>query len=111
MAGGKDEDVSSMARFELAQLDDRMGQGDEAEKLYQQLMTKPGVFVAKPVVMLALAEHYGQKIPRKQQSFTDRSSPIIPTRRLRSKPTRNSVFCPANPDRCQPWGCSSTSVS
>ena len=52
-----------MARFELAQLDDRTGQGDEAVKLYQELIDKPSMLVPKPVVMLALAEHYGQSNP------------------------------------------------
>ena len=52
-----------MARFELAQLNDRMGQADEAVKNYQQLMAKPAVLVPRPVVMLALAQHYGQKNP------------------------------------------------
>jgi predicted negative regulator of RcsB-dependent stress response len=63
MTDSSDEDVASMARFELAQLDDRMGQGDEAERLYQQLMAKPTDLVAKPIVMLALAEHYSLKDP------------------------------------------------
>jgi predicted negative regulator of RcsB-dependent stress response len=57
------EDFAAIARFELAQLNDRMGQGDEAVKLYQQLIAKPVVLVPKPVVMLALAEHYGAKNP------------------------------------------------
>jgi hypothetical protein len=42
---------------------DRGGQGDEAVNLYQQLIAKPAVLVPKPVVMLALAEHYSQKNP------------------------------------------------
>ena len=63
LADGSSEDFSAMARFELAQLDDRLGQSDEAVKIYQQLMAKPAVLVPKPVVMLALAEHYGQKNP------------------------------------------------
>jgi predicted negative regulator of RcsB-dependent stress response len=58
-----DSDFSRMAKFELAQLADRNGQGDEAVSLYQQLIAKPGVLVPKPVVMLALAEHYSQKNP------------------------------------------------
>jgi len=52
-----------MARFELAGLEDRTGQGDEAEKLYQQLIAKPTVLVPKPMVMLALAEHDFAKKP------------------------------------------------
>lgn len=57
------EDYAAMARFELAQLNDRMGQPDEAVKIYQQLIAKPTVLVPKPVVMMALAEHYTQKNP------------------------------------------------
>ena len=62
LAQSSNEDFAAMARFELAQLNDRMGQGDEAVKLYQELMPNP-VLVPKPVVMLALAEHYGAKNP------------------------------------------------
>jgi hypothetical protein len=40
-----------------------MGQGDEAVTLYQQLIAKPTVLVPKPIVMLALAEHYSDKNP------------------------------------------------
>jgi predicted negative regulator of RcsB-dependent stress response len=63
MTSSSDPDFAAMARFELAQLDDRMGQGDEAAKVYQDLIAKPTVLVPKPVVMLALANHYGQKNP------------------------------------------------
>ena len=58
-----DSDFSRLAKFELAQLADRAGQGDEAVNLYQQLIAKPGVLVPKPVVMIALAEHYSEKNP------------------------------------------------
>jgi hypothetical protein len=40
-----------------------MGQGDDAVKLYEQLMAQPTVLVPKPVVMLALADHYSLKNP------------------------------------------------
>lgn len=63
LTSSSDDEVAAMARFELAGMDDRMGQGDEAEKLYQQLIAKPTVLVPKPVVMLALAQHYGAKNP------------------------------------------------
>jgi hypothetical protein len=63
LAEGGNEDFAAMARFKLAQLDDRTGLGDEAAKLYQQLIAKPAVLVPKPVVMLALAEHYREKNP------------------------------------------------
>jgi len=58
-----DSEFSATAKYELAQLADRSGQGDEAVSLYQQLMAKPSVLVPKPVVMLALAEHYSIKNP------------------------------------------------
>ena len=60
-----DSDFASLAKFELAQLNDRVGQGDEAVKLYQQLIAKPAVLVPKPVVMLALAEHYSAEKSRR----------------------------------------------
>lgn len=63
LANTGNEDFAAMARFELAQLNDRLGQGEEAVKLYQQLIANPAVLVPKPVVMLALAEHYRQKNP------------------------------------------------
>lgn len=53
------EDFASMAKFELAQVDDKTGKSADATKLYQELIAKPTVLVPKPVVMLALAEHYG----------------------------------------------------
>jgi predicted negative regulator of RcsB-dependent stress response len=62
-ASGGDKDYASLAQFELAQLKDKTGQGDQAETLYQQLMRNPTVLVPKPVVMLALAHHYREKNP------------------------------------------------
>lgn len=63
LADSGDEDFTAMARFELAQLDDRLGQGDEAVNLYKKLIAKPAVLVPKPVVMLALAQHYTTSNP------------------------------------------------
>jgi predicted negative regulator of RcsB-dependent stress response len=62
-AKGGDADYGSLAQFELAKVDDRTGQSQQAEQLYQQLMAKPTVLVPKPVVMLALAQHYRDKNP------------------------------------------------
>jgi predicted negative regulator of RcsB-dependent stress response len=63
VADSSNEEFSAMAKFELAQLDDRTGQRDEAVKLFQQLIAKPAILVPKPVVMMALAQHYRQKSP------------------------------------------------
>lgn len=63
LSGSSDEEVAAMAKFELAGLDDQMGQASEAASLYQQLIAKPTVLVPKPVAMLALAGHYSQTNP------------------------------------------------
>jgi hypothetical protein len=63
LESGGGEEAGVLARFELAQLDDRTGQGDEAVKLYQDLIAKPSILAPKPVVMLALAAHYSQNNP------------------------------------------------
>jgi tetratricopeptide (TPR) repeat protein len=62
-AKGDDADYASLAQFELAKVDDKTGKTDEAAKLYDQLMAKATILVPKPVVMLALAQHYRQKNP------------------------------------------------
>ena len=56
-------EIAALARFELAQVDDRAGADADAVKIYNQLIDKPSVLVPKPVVMLALAEHYRPKNP------------------------------------------------
>lgn len=62
-ASGGDADYASLAHFQMAQVDDKTGHADEALKIYQQLMTKPTVLVSKPIVMLAMAQHYRAKNP------------------------------------------------
>jgi predicted negative regulator of RcsB-dependent stress response len=62
-AKSHDADYASLAQFELAKLDDKTGQADQAAKLYEQLMAKPTILVPKPVAMLALAQHYRAKNP------------------------------------------------
>jgi len=63
LTGNSDPDFAAMSRFQLAQIEDRSGQGDDAAKLYQQVIDKPSLFVPKPVAMLALAQHYAQNDP------------------------------------------------
>jgi predicted negative regulator of RcsB-dependent stress response len=63
LSGSRDADVAAMAQFELASLEENLGQGDDAVKLYQELIAKPTALVPKPIVMLALANHYSQKDP------------------------------------------------
>jgi predicted negative regulator of RcsB-dependent stress response len=63
LADSRDHDVASLAQFELAGIDDRTGQGTDAEVLYKRLVANPTVLVPKPVAMLALAQHFGAKNP------------------------------------------------
>ncbi|MFZ0909329.1 MAG: tetratricopeptide repeat protein [Candidatus Acidiferrales bacterium] len=53
-----EDDFTSLARLELAQLDDGAGKQADAEKIYKDLVANPTVFVPKPVAMLGLANHY-----------------------------------------------------
>jgi predicted negative regulator of RcsB-dependent stress response len=63
LVNGSDAEVAALAKFELAGLEDRTGQPDEAVKLYLQLIAKPTTLVPKAVSMLALADHYSLKNP------------------------------------------------
>jgi len=63
VSDSRNEEFASTAKLELAKLDDRTGQADEAVKLFQDLMAKPTILVSKPVSMLALAEHYVSSNP------------------------------------------------
>jgi len=58
LQSSSDESLSALARFKLAQVYDESGKGSQAVQLYQQLAEKPTLFVPKPLVLLALADHY-----------------------------------------------------
>ena len=58
-----DESLSALARFKLAQVYDEDGKGSQAVQLYQELSNKPSLFVPRPVVLLALADHYSGSDP------------------------------------------------
>ena len=63
LESSSDESLSALARFKLAQVYDEDGKGSQAVQLYQQLSNKPTLFVPKPVVLLALADHYSGSDP------------------------------------------------
>jgi TolA-binding protein len=63
LQSSKDESLSALARFKLAQIYDEAGKGSQAVQLYQQLANKPTLFVPKPVVLLALGDHYSSSDP------------------------------------------------
>ncbi len=58
-----DAELAALARFQRAKIYERTGKPEEAEKLYQTLMENPTTMLPKPVVMLALAQHYAQSKP------------------------------------------------
>jgi hypothetical protein len=60
LESGGDEGFRALASFQLAQIYDKTGKGPQAVQEYLQLTNKPSVFVPKPVVLLALADHYSQ---------------------------------------------------
>jgi hypothetical protein len=63
LQSSRDESLSSLARFKLAQVYDEAGKVSQAVQLYQQLVNKPTLFVPKPIVLLALADHYSGSDP------------------------------------------------
>ena len=69
LSQGGDAEFAALSRLELAGLDDRTGKPDDAVKLYQQLLSKPTILVPKPVVLLALAEHYSPKNPTEAAKY------------------------------------------
>ena len=64
-------EIAALARFQLAGVLAKSGKGDEAVKIYQQLIEKPSTFVAKPVVMLALADYYRASNPAEATRLYD----------------------------------------
>jgi predicted negative regulator of RcsB-dependent stress response len=63
LESSSDESISALARFKLAQVYDEAGKGPQAVQLYNELADKPSLFVPKPVVLLALADHYSSSDP------------------------------------------------
>jgi len=63
LESSRDESLSALARFKLAQVYDEAGKGPQAVELYKELADKPSLFVPKPVVLLALADHYSSSDP------------------------------------------------
>jgi predicted negative regulator of RcsB-dependent stress response len=61
-----EDDFASLARLEMAQLNDRNNKPADAEKIYQDLVAHPSVFVSKPVALMAFADHY-----RQTKNFTE----------------------------------------
>jgi predicted negative regulator of RcsB-dependent stress response len=60
---GGEENLASLAKFQLAEVYQQENKGTQAVDLYKQLSDKPSVFVPKPMAMLALADYYRKTDP------------------------------------------------
>ena len=69
MEKSSNADFAAMARFELAQIYDREGKPAEAVALFNQLLNSSSIFIPKPVVLLALAEHYRKTDPMQAAKY------------------------------------------
>lgn len=63
LADSGNDDVVSIAKFQLAELDVKNGKAAQAIPLYQWLIANPTVLEPKPLVMLALADVYSKTNP------------------------------------------------
>jgi predicted negative regulator of RcsB-dependent stress response len=60
---GADESLAGLARFQLAGVYLQENKDAQAVEIYKQLADKPTEFVPKPLVLLALADHYRKTDP------------------------------------------------
>ncbi len=61
--------IGDLARFELAQIYEQTGKGNLAAPIYQQLLAKPSPLVPKPMVLLALGDHYLRTDPKQAAKY------------------------------------------
>ena len=60
---GSEENLASLAKYQLAEVYQQENKGSQAVDLFKQLSDKPTVFVPKPMAMLALADYYRKTDP------------------------------------------------
>jgi predicted negative regulator of RcsB-dependent stress response len=58
-----DENLASLAKYQLAEVYQRENKGSQAAELYKQITDKPSILVPKAVAMLALADYYRKADP------------------------------------------------
>jgi hypothetical protein len=66
---GGDAELASLARLRTANIHAATGKGEEAVKLYQQLIASPTTMVSKPLAMLALADSYLRSNPAEAEKL------------------------------------------
>ena len=55
ISGGSDKELSAMAQYQMAVIEERTGKTDDAVKLFRALADKPSALVPRPLVLLELA--------------------------------------------------------
>ncbi len=73
-----DDELTALARFQMAEVYDRTGKPDEAVKLYRQLANKPTSLVPKPLVLLTLADHLSKSNPQEATKLYDQIKKDFP---------------------------------
>jgi predicted negative regulator of RcsB-dependent stress response len=63
VVSSSDENLASLAKYQLAQVYQQENKGAQAVELLKQLSDKPTVVVPKPTAMLALADYYRKTDP------------------------------------------------
>jgi predicted negative regulator of RcsB-dependent stress response len=66
-----DEYLTSLAKYQLAEVYLRENKGPQAVDLYKQLIDKPSEFVPKAMAMLALADYYRKSDPAQAGKLYD----------------------------------------
>jgi tetratricopeptide (TPR) repeat protein len=66
---GGDAELAALSRLRAASVYAMTGKSDEAVKAYQQLLANPTTMVPKPLVMLALADHYLRSNPAEAEKL------------------------------------------
>ena len=56
LEGVGNDDFASLGRYQLAEVDQKLGKSQDAIALYRQLESKPTVFVPRPLVLLSLGD-------------------------------------------------------
>jgi tetratricopeptide (TPR) repeat protein len=93
-----DEGFAALADFQLAKIYDKTGRAAQAVQEYQKLADKPNMFVPKPVVLLALGEHYAASDPAQatkyyqqvKSEFPDTQAAQLADQRLQLLPSAKS---------------------
>jgi TolA-binding protein len=94
VSDSSDSEFAALSRFELAGLQDRTDKPDDAVKLYQQLLTKPTVLVPKPLVLLALGEHYSAKNPSEAAKYLKQINSEYPGTPIAQQATQELALLP-----------------